>query len=163
MEKDRRYDREEDEDRLFHQLFSSPCLSLSCLNPFSYFTYFLFSLLPDYLLFSLFTILTIHSFPLFLITSFLYFLSYSFPLFIYFLVYFISHLRPMLYNSIFSRTKYNMYPLSSGLCKDCMVQRVRCENYKSPKPPGCPEDVRSDKKIKYRFNSCLIQMYDTDV
>ena len=29
-----------------------------------------------------------------------------------------------------------------GKCKGCLVQRKPCEEYKSPKPVGCPEDVR---------------------
>ena len=28
-----------------------------------------------------------------------------------------------------------------GLCKGCLVQRKPCEQYTTPKPPGCPEDV----------------------
>lgn len=28
-----------------------------------------------------------------------------------------------------------------GLCKNCLVNRLPCNTYKTPKPPGCPEDV----------------------
>lgn len=28
-----------------------------------------------------------------------------------------------------------------GLCKNCLVNRQPCNTYKTPKPPGCPEDV----------------------
>ena len=30
-----------------------------------------------------------------------------------------------------------------GVCKGCLKNRIPCENYASPKPVGCPEDVRS--------------------
>jgi hypothetical protein len=30
-----------------------------------------------------------------------------------------------------------------GLCTGCYAQRKPCTEYKSPKPEGCPEDVRS--------------------
>ena len=29
-----------------------------------------------------------------------------------------------------------------GVCKDCLFQKKPCESYASPKPVGCPEDVR---------------------
>ena len=28
-----------------------------------------------------------------------------------------------------------------GVCLHCLVNRQPCETYKTPKPPGCPEDV----------------------
>jgi hypothetical protein len=28
-----------------------------------------------------------------------------------------------------------------GLCTGCLVNRIPCETYKTPKPVGCPEDV----------------------
>jgi hypothetical protein len=35
-----------------------------------------------------------------------------------------------------------------GVCLHCMVQRIPCENYKPPKPPGCPEDTSWDAMRK---------------
>jgi len=32
----------------------------------------------------------------------------------------------------------------SGICKDCYVNRKSCDEYKSPKPVGCPEDTSWD-------------------
>lgn len=29
-----------------------------------------------------------------------------------------------------------------GVCKDCFVNRQPCTSYQTPKPVGCPEDVR---------------------
>ena len=29
-----------------------------------------------------------------------------------------------------------------GVCRGCLYERKPCESYKSPKPVGCPEDVR---------------------
>jgi hypothetical protein len=29
-----------------------------------------------------------------------------------------------------------------GKCQDCFVKRKPCASYPSPKPEGCPEDVR---------------------
>ena len=29
-----------------------------------------------------------------------------------------------------------------GVCRGCLVMRKPCEEYTSPKPVGCPEDVR---------------------
>jgi len=39
----------------------------------------------------------------------------------------------------------------NGLCKDCLVKRKPCESYPSPKPPGCPEDVRTFRVLYFHF------------
>lgn len=46
-----------------------------------------------------------------------------------------------------------------GLCKGCRVKAIPCEEYKSPRPPGCPEDTSWKAFSDFGWNVRFLRDY----